>query len=71
MTLSRRSLITGLVSFVAAPAIVRASSLMPVKAYEIPVEEIFWRVFEVLRNNELSDEDRYVFDPQRDLFIPV
>ena len=33
MTLSRRSLITGLVSFVAAPAIVRASSLMPVKAW--------------------------------------
>ena len=32
MTLSRRSLITGLVSFAAtAPAIVRATSLMPVK----------------------------------------
>jgi hypothetical protein len=29
--LDRRSLITGLVSLVAAPAIVRASSLMPVK----------------------------------------
>jgi hypothetical protein len=28
---SRRSLITGLISLVAAPAIVRASSLMPVK----------------------------------------
>jgi hypothetical protein len=33
MTLSRRSLITGLVSLVASPAIVRASSLMPVKAW--------------------------------------
>ena len=32
MTLSRRGLITGLISFVAAPAIVRAASLMPVKA---------------------------------------
>lgn len=31
MTLSRRSLITGLISLVAAPAIVRASNLMPVK----------------------------------------
>jgi hypothetical protein len=31
MTLSRRSLITGLISLVAAPAIVRAGSLMPVK----------------------------------------
>lgn len=29
---SRRSLITGLVSFLAAPAVVRAASLMPVKA---------------------------------------
>ena len=33
MTLSRRSLITGLVSLVASPAIVRASSLMLVKAW--------------------------------------
>ena len=29
---SRRSLITGLVSFLAVPAVVRAASLMPVKA---------------------------------------
>ena len=34
MLLSRRGLIAGLVSLVAAPAIVRASSLMPVKAWE-------------------------------------
>jgi hypothetical protein len=32
--LSRRSLITGLISLVAAPAIVRAGSLMPVKLLE-------------------------------------
>lgn len=31
ITTSRRSLITGLVSLIAAPAIVRAASLMPVK----------------------------------------
>jgi hypothetical protein len=31
---SRRGLITGLISLAAAPAIVRASSLMPVKAME-------------------------------------
>jgi len=31
---SRRSLITGLVSFLAAPAVVRAASLMPVKALD-------------------------------------
>ena len=33
MIISRRSLITGLVSFLAAPAIVRASSIMSVKAW--------------------------------------
>ena len=32
LEVSRRGLITGLASFLAAPAIVRASSLMPVKA---------------------------------------
>ncbi len=32
--LNRRGLITGLISFVAAPAIVRVSSLMPVKSYD-------------------------------------
>ena len=31
MELNRRKLITGLVSFMAAPAIIRAGSLMPVK----------------------------------------
>lgn len=31
---SRRGFISGLISFVAAPAIVRASSLMPIKALE-------------------------------------
>ncbi len=33
---SRRSLITGLISLIAAPAVVRAASLMPVKA--LPAE---------------------------------
>lgn len=35
--LNRRSLITGLISFVAAPAIVKASSLMPVKVWAEPI----------------------------------
>jgi hypothetical protein len=35
MTINRRSLITGLISFaVTAPAIVRAASLMPVKVFK-------------------------------------
>lgn len=33
--ISRRGLITGLVSLVAAPAIVRVTSIMPVKSYEV------------------------------------
>jgi hypothetical protein len=37
----RRSLITGLISFVAAPAIVRATSLMPVKRI-IPINVNYW-----------------------------
>lgn len=32
--ITRRSLITGIATFLAAPAIVRASSLMPVKAWD-------------------------------------
>lgn len=42
--ISRRGLITGLVSLVAAPAIVRASSLMPVRRPWITpvVEELGW-----------------------------
>lgn len=39
MDTNRRSLITGLVSFVAAPAIVRASSLMKVKLVKYPIED--------------------------------
>ena len=38
LELPRRSFITGLVSLLAAPAIVRASSLMPVKA--LPFDNI-------------------------------
>ena len=34
--LNRRGLITGLISLVAAPTIVRASSLMPIKVMEQP-----------------------------------
>ena len=40
MNLDRRQLITGLISFVAAPAIVRASSLMAVRASPVQVQGI-------------------------------
>ncbi len=38
--INRRSLITGLVSLVAAPAIVRAGSLMPVKVMTPPGADV-------------------------------
>lgn len=37
MNLSRRSLLTGFAGLLAAPAIVRASSLMPIKVFTAPV----------------------------------
>lgn len=42
MELSRRGLITGLVAFAAAPAIVRAENLMPVKKFEQQVLRIIF-----------------------------
>jgi hypothetical protein len=51
MLISRRGLITGLAGFLAAPAIVRASSLMPVTVWaeplvvgpEMTATEVIWR----------------------------
>jgi hypothetical protein len=37
MSINRRSLITGLISLVAAPAIVRAANIMPVRSFAPPV----------------------------------
>lgn len=45
--ISRRGLITGLISFVAAPAIVRASSLMPVK--NLLLEPTDWKIVYIER----------------------
>lgn len=38
---SRRGFITGLIGFVAAPAIVRASSIMPVCSIKMPLNNVF------------------------------
>jgi hypothetical protein len=49
MQITRRGLITGLAAFVAAPAIVRVSSLMSVKAVPTPLQDYqaiidaYWR----------------------------
>lgn len=40
MNMNRRSLITGLISLAAAPAIVRAESLMPVRAVKWSGEDV-------------------------------
>lgn len=65
---SRRTLITGLISFVAAPAIVRVSSLMPIKVQEdgweayrstllwkIDVAVADWRFVTRIANIEVSE----------------
>lgn len=52
MITSRRSFITGLVSLVAAPAIVKVNSLMPVKSY---MEEAYRITRENLNNSLYGD----------------
>lgn len=67
---SRRGFLTGLISFVAAPAIVRASSLMPVKA--LPLELTHEETVALLRQDlysELSAVTRKAFIPR--LFAQV
>jgi hypothetical protein len=52
MTISRRSLITGLISLVAAPAIVRAGSLMPIKV--MGPESYLFRAMRLYAESELG-----------------
>ena len=54
---SRRSLITGLVSFLAAPAVVRAASLMPVKA--LTLEEIQQVILQPMVDNLIAIQTVY------------
>ena len=64
---SRRSLITGLVSFLVAPAVVRAASLMPVKALPLEIEwgrRSFDSVYPIL-----TDTVRRAFVPR--LFVQL
>lgn len=73
--LSRRGLLTGLVSFAAcAPAIVRASSLMPVKAVfdDFTTDNLIVRVTEIWPYHKLLDVGvatwRIVADQELPLF---
>lgn len=67
MILSRRSLITGLVSLVAAPAIVRASSLMPVKTW-VPLEGATAYQIALLQD-EFNKRLKFVMDHHADLTV--
>jgi hypothetical protein len=70
MNLSRRGLITGLISFVAAPAIVRAASLMPVKALEAEFEfSGFYSLYSTGFYGEMCAITREAFVPR--LFVSV
>lgn len=54
MSLSRRGLITGLISLVAAPAIIRVNHLMPISV----VDEYNWTKYHVLVDSRLPE---YIF----------
>ena len=61
MIIARRSLLLGLGSLIAAPAIVRASSLMPVRSVErfaLPFEDyvVMWRGHGTQMTIEVFDE---------------
>lgn len=68
---SRRSLITGLISLVAAPAIVRASSLMPVRGVKLPATTIIsvsggsggGNLFDGNAWVEIGPDEVFVFEP--------
>ncbi len=66
MILARRSFLTGLASALAAPAIVRAASLMPVKALPSPETLARWQSygggFSVY--DDLTDVVRRAFVPR-------
>lgn len=69
MGTTRRGLITGLIAFVAAPAIVRAGSLMPVKVMLEPVryitvtpDPIRWETFSSIVIMQLSDGRQFWHD---------
>lgn len=65
---TRRAFITGLVSFVAAPAIVRVGSLMPVKV--MPTEAQFLDAAHRMANPVLLGMDDMIFDGRHIMLVP-
>lgn len=57
LVLPRRRLLAGLIGLMAAPAIVRASSLMPVRAHDfsLPFTETYQDTLEIYGEDVLSD----------------
>lgn len=69
--LNRRSFLTGLTSLIAAPAIVRVASIMPVKAMP-SAEEAYAALAKGMSNNlygNLIDSTRAAFVPR--LFVEI
>jgi len=70
---TRRSILAGFASLLAAPAIVRVGSLMPVKAY-VETPKMYWMGadgFYTISNNliqaiEEDERDRLIWIKQRD-----
>lgn len=66
LILPRRKFLVGAAAFLAAPAIVRASSLMPVKAEKIiKAGEYVWVHMDSIYIGP-SVDDAWVYDPTRD-----
>lgn len=77
--LSRRSLFSGLGALIAAPAVVKAASLMPVRGIVMPVrcDYLFWRANMLLREIEAQYEGHEIIRQPvrilgagRDVFVP-
>lgn len=63
--INRRGLITGLISLIAAPAIVRAGSLMPVKAMKLILPTL--NVGDIVTFGGIKSIDRYTGLPMNEL----
>lgn len=63
--MNRRELVTGLISLVAMPAIVRVGSLMPVRAVLVEPSPTAWIVFSTFADGRITGVTRKYEDQQR------
>lgn len=73
MNTTRRSFLTGLTALVAAPAIVRASSLMPVRSHFVCITDWPFNASTSLLDNSkpINDAIAYAVAKGRDVYIPA